>query len=326
MVSKVTIMQARQFFGNAVDRVRRDGLAGVRETGYRLYRVGWNRLSALDRSGQHVYDADWDVLIVLDACRTDLLAEVASEFEYLPATRPVRSVASTSKEWLAKTFGSDRREETRRTAYVTGNPFSASMLDATDFAVLDEVWQYGWDDDLGTVPADPLTDRAIAHWRAGAADRMIVHYMQPHFPSVPHPEVGSGIDIEAVGDHWESVWDALRRGQISETAVWTAYRDNLRYALEHVQRLVESIDADRVVITADHANSFGSWGLYGHPSAPIRAIREVPWVALRARDTGAYDPDPQAWVDAGQQRNSSERGREAPDEAVAAKLRNLGYL
>lgn len=318
-------MQPRQFFTNAVSRIRQDGLDGVRETGYRLYRVGWSRLSEFDRSGQHVYDADWDVLIVLDACRVDLLAEVAPEFDFLPAVRPVRSVASTSQEWLDRTFAPERHAQTSRTAYVTGNPFSASCLDAADFAVLDEVWRYGWDEDLGTVPADPITDRAIGHWRAGTADRMVVHYMQPHFPSVPHPEVGSGIDIEAVGDHWESVWDALRRGQISEPAVRDAYRDNLRYVLEYVQRLVESIDADRVIITADHANSFGSWGLYGHPSAPIRAIREVPWVALSAVDTGAYDPDPE-WVDGNGDATESGADRETPDEAVASMLRNLGYL
>jgi hypothetical protein len=326
-------MRTTQFLASVRDQIRRDGIDGLRDASYRLYRVGWGRVSALDRSGRHVYDEDWDVLIVLDACRADLLAEVAPEFEFLPAPGSARSVASTSAEWLGKTFADDRRAETRRTAYVTGNPFSDQLCDPASFARLDEVWRYGWDDELGTVPAEPITDRAIDAWRSGAADRMIVHYMQPHFPSVPTPDpaFASGIELDAVGAHWESVWDGLRRGRLDRDAVWSAYRDNLRYVLGQVEVLVNSIDADRVAITADHGNSFGSWGLYGHPRAPIRAIREVPWLVTTARDSGDYEP--REWIhgeagesDSASDTESARPGRDDPDERVESMLRNLGYM
>ena len=317
-------MQAIQFLASVYEQVRRDGLDGVRDVLYRLYRIGWARASALDRSGRHVYDEEWDVLVVLDACRPDLLAEVAPEFGFLPRTGRVRSVASTSREWLERTFAPDRLAETRRTAYVTGNPFSDGTCDPAAFAMLDEVWRYGWDEELGTVPAEPITDRAIRAWRAGVADRLIVHYMQPHFPSVPNPEFASGIELDAVGDHWESVWDGLRRGRLDRESVWAAYRDNLRYVLGQVELLATSIDADRVVVTADHGNSFGSWGLYGHPEAPIGAIRDVPWAVLTARDVAGYEP--RDWADATEVETRRPHGTAGSDDRVESMLRNLGYL
>lgn len=312
-------MQLKAFLSESEERIRRDGLEGVTDTLYKLYRVGWDRLSRLDRSGVHVYDRDWDVLVVLDACRADLLAGVAPEYDFLGGVASTRSVASTSEEWLGKTFAPDRRAEMARTGYVTGNPFSDAMLDAQQFAFLDEVWKYGWDDSLGTVPADPLTDRAISAWRAEECERMIVHYMQPHFPSVPNPEFASAIHLDRIGEEWDSVWDRLRKGDVSAADIRAAYRENLRYVLESVDLLRTSIDADRVAVTADHANSFGSWGLYGHPRAPVSAIRTVPWCTLTARDTSGYEPTTA-------QPSTADADAEGADERVESMLQDLGYM
>jgi hypothetical protein len=150
---------------------------------------------------------------------------------------------------------------------------------------------------------------------------MIVHYMQPHFPSVPNPELGSELHPDRFGQAWDSIWGRLRRGKVAGETVRAAYRANLKYVLERVRLLVRSIDAERVVITADHGNSFGSWGLYGHPQAPIAAVRNVPWCELSARDVSGYEPTTTTYRD-------TERGRVAgePNEGVESKLRDLGYL
>ena len=36
--------------------------------------------------GTSVYEEDWDVLIVLDACRPDVLEHLAQEYTFLPET------------------------------------------------------------------------------------------------------------------------------------------------------------------------------------------------------------------------------------------------
>jgi hypothetical protein len=310
-------MKGQEFAADSVAHIRRNGWEGVQDTLYRLYKIGWKRVSKVYDPGRNVYDREWDVLVVLDACSAELMAEVAGKYEFVPEVRTVRSNASSTSDWLEKTFNPDRRRETTETAYVAGSPFSDAHLDPADFALIDEVWEYAWDDDLGTIPAEPITDRAISHWCSGDYERMIVHYMQPHFPSVPNPELESGLDPDRFGQAWDSVWGRLRKGKLSEAVVRRAYRENLEYVLESVEVLLTSIDAERVVITADHGNTLGKWGLYGHPPAPIAEIRNVPWCETSARNVSGYEPVTTP---------DRDTAHEAVDEAVESKLRDLGYL
>ncbi|WP_229870816.1 hypothetical protein [Halarchaeum grantii] len=264
-----------------------------------------------------VYEREWDALVLLDACRVDALAAVTSEYEFLPDEIPsIRSTASASKDWMRTNFTEAYTDEIRRTAYVTANPFSEGQVDSDAFVDVDEVWTYGWDEGVGTVPARHVTDRAVAAGRSSDCERLLVHYMQPHFPSVPDP-IGSGIDIETFGEGWHSVWDRLAAGELSRERAWDSYLANLRYVLNDVVVLLSNLDAERVVISADHGNSFGEWNVYGHPpGCPIGAVRRVPWVETEATDTGEYEPTFERPADVDK----------ATSETVEKRLQNLGYV
>ena len=239
--------------------------------------------------GTNVYDRRWDVLVVLDACRADVLGAVADDVEFLGPIETVRSVGSSSSEWLENTFPG--REETARTAMVTGNTWTDRYLDADAFAALDEVWKYAWDDELGTVPAAAITDRAIATARELDPDRLVVHYMQPHHPFVPDPIAGDG-GMARTGAHssGSNPWILLRRGEIPVGRVREAYEANLRYVLSEVATLVENVGG-RIAITADHGNLFGEWGLYGHPmSTPVSALLDVPWAEAVGEGRRTHTP------------------------------------
>lgn len=156
-----------------------------------------------------VWDRDWDVLVLLDGCRLDLFQAVADadDCEVLPdasAVDALWSVGSQSAEWMARTFDARYATEMARTAYVTGNPFSAQSGDQVpgvetaalplrqrDFGWLHEAWRTAWTDgEISTIPPEPLTEAAIAAWRrreALAVDRVVVHYMQPHTPFRSRP-------------------------------------------------------------------------------------------------------------------------------------------
>ncbi|MFC4356333.1 hypothetical protein ACFO0N_00050 [Halobium salinum] len=311
-------MTLRDWVDETRTRFREEGVAAAsRESAYELYLGGFRRLSPFYPGGENVFDREWDVLLVLDACRVDLLRQVAALGGYPFLDRPgeLVSVGSSSIEWLSRTFDEDHREAARETAYVTGNPFSQRVLSEADLHVLDEVWRYGWDDERGTIPARALTDRAVATHREFGPDRMIVHYMQPHFPSVPDPLTG-GMNAETLGEGkgWEDPWEKLRRGELSFERVWRSYARNLEYVLDDVALLLRSLDADRVVITADHGNAAGEWGVYGHPKVPIPVLRNVPWYETSARDDGEYEPELER----------PERG--GTEEGVEDKLSALGYL
>lgn len=272
--------------------------------------------------GDHVYEEEWDLLVVLDACRADLWAEVAPQYDRFGAGECRTSVGGTSSEWLTKTIDGADPTALEETAYVTGNPYSADYVDADAFALVDEVWRYEWDESRGTIPARPITDRAIQLARGNERfDRLIVHYMQPHFPcvpdTVPTSEVKDGIALDRFGEEPLSVWEALRFDQCDRDEVWQAYRKNLQYVLDELELLLENVDADRAVVTSDHGNAIGEYWLYGHVGRVAHpAIRHVPWYETSANDERTHKPATGS---------SSDRNREELDATPSERLRTLGY-
>jgi hypothetical protein len=311
-------MTFREWVDDTRERVSRDGANGARRS---VYELGLGALRRLDRTvpfGTPIWDREWDVLLVLDACRADLMAEVADEYAFVDDGH-VTSIAGGSRSWMLRNFDPEYRAEMSRTAYVTGNPFSDEVLADHDFATMLEVWRHAWDDDLNTIPARAMTDVAIDQWRTGDADKMIVHYMQPHHPFVPDP-MDSGMNRANPSKPDYPIWQQVRDGVVELDAVWEAYRENLRYVLDDVAVLLDSIDAESVAISADHGNAIGEYGLYGHGDFPIPPIRRVPWSVTRATDTESYEPELSVSAVHGSQR------RDVGDGEVAEKLRDLGYL
>lgn len=297
-------------------RIRKDGFYEATSQNFKeVSKYTLRKIEPLDPRGISIYEKEWDVLIILDACRVDALQAIASEYDFLPDDiRSFRSLGSASRTWMERNFTEKYQKEMRFTAYITSNPYSESHLREADFCLLDEVWKYGWDENKGTVPARNITDRAIATARQYNPDRLLVHYMQPHFPSIPD-SLGSKINIETFGDNWNSVWDQLANKEIKKETVWNSYQENLRYVLADVEILLNNINAEQVAISADHGNAFGEWGYYGHPPhIPINVLRNVPWVTTTATDRHTYEP-------------KLKKNTEVFDQGdVESRLEDLGYI
>jgi hypothetical protein len=54
-------------------------------------------------------------------------------------------------------------------------------------------------------------------------------------------------------------------GDGDEEEIWESYIENLRYVLDHVEVLLENVDAEEVAISADHGNAKGEWGCLRTP-------------------------------------------------------------
>jgi hypothetical protein len=290
----------------AARNLRGAGVGAVRELLARTALRYGRRLEA-----DPVLDADWDLLVVLDACRADLWAEVVGPGDDLPVGTTRVSPGGTSTEWLDAVFGDADPLALANVGYVTANPYSEGHVDGEALGRLKEVWRTGWDDDVGTVPPRPVTDAAVRVARETDLDRLVVHYMQPHFPSLADDR-DDGIALAQFGEESLSVWEDLRFGRRSRADVWGAYRANLEHVLRDVRLLLDSVDADRAVVTADHGNAVGERGLYGHAEGvALDALREVPWAVTTAVDTGRYEPPPPPDAD--------------DDPDVGDRLRALGY-
>ena len=306
-------MKVRTSLRLATEWTLQYGPTGVKDLLYPVYYVGLRPFERFTDPGVDVYDLDWDLLVVLDACRADLLAEVSrtSERPWLDGVDTYRSVGSMTRDWMNRTFADARREEMANTAYVCANPFSEDLLDPDDFARLEEVWQEAWTEP-GTVPPRAVTDRVVELMRGERPERTIAHYLQPHCPFIDRPELSRGKEPDRFGSsHWPDVWERYRMGHISRSELWEGYRSNLERVLEEVEILLSNVDAERVVVTSDHGNGVGEAGVYGHPPGQwIDAVREVPLVRTSATDTGEHRP-------------SFEFG--SSTDGVRTQLRTLGY-
>lgn len=265
------------------------------QAGGELYQGAMQRVACrLPNRGTPVYQHDWDVLVVLDACRVDALEAVASEFRWLPEDiQTSRSVGSMSEEWMEQ-FEADRwGDEMAETAHITWNAFESHVLDGDNWSHLDGVWNDVWED--GCVPPDAITDRGIQRWREADDERMILHYQQPHRPykSLRCVERPTQDEVGQRNTHNTTVWDLLRAGEISPGRVWQAYLDNLHLALQEVDRLRQNLDAGRVLLTADHGECFGEYGFHGHPrGVRLSELVDVPLVEIGAADHQTAQPTP----------------------------------
>lgn len=267
-----------------------------------------SKIPRINRLGTNVYSKNWDVLVILDACRADIYRDVINE-----DAESIWSVGSSSEEWMSNTFTSST--DVSETAYVTGNIFSRDYLDENDFHRLEEVWRYGWDDEAGTIPPRPVTNEAIRTWRETGADRMIIHYMQPHFPAIGSDiDLGGGVTQDEFGRGGVvNVWSEMRSGAIDAETAWEAYRDNLEFVWSDVELLMENVDG-KVGVTADHGNGFGKWGAYGHPSGLVfPELRRVPWDSYDCSDERTHQPEETAKED-------------TADDTVEERLESLGYV
>lgn len=260
-----------------------------------------------------IYAESWDLLIILDGCRYDIMQSLASDYDFIDTIDSRYSPASASKEWLQYQFYWEKySEQMRQTTYLTANPFTKQVLNKSNFKLLDEVWRYAWSQELGTVPPRAVTDRTIAVSRKRNPDHVVAHYMQPHFPSVKYPELGGKVNPEQ--NIWiNSVWSSLREGELDHEAVYNGYKSNLTVVLREIELLLANTDFEDVVITADHGNGFGEEGIYGHPNERIHpCLRKVPWITTSASDTNKHSPD--------------SYNRDSDDISINDRLSALGYI
>ena len=244
-------------------------------------------------SGRSIFEPDWDICVVLDACRADELARFSGEYEWLGPVERFPSLASCTWQWVPRTIDRTPEDVLKRTTYVTANPFPDELSEPDTFGEIDRVYSYAWDEEFGTVLPRPVTDRAIHHWKEDDPERLLVHYLQPHVPflsedATPLSRANFTHGEESVQD----AWDRVTRGTLDRAVAVERYRETLARVLEDVDLLLSSIDADRVVVTADHGESFGEWGLYGHPQGvDLPCLTQVPWVETTAVDRGGHVPE-----------------------------------
>jgi len=232
-----------------------------------------------------IYEGDWEVLIILDACRFDVFSNLFSRYD----PEPVVSSGSCTVEWFYKTFDTSLRD----TVYISGNPyirkgitescgvrFNASKY----FKLVIDGWELAWRKVHGVYTTDPALINALVktRLRLHRNERLIIHYMQPHAPYIPCADtVLSRWWCNDKGAPDFRMWEALQRNIVSVNLARKCYEANLKYVMTYVESLLKYLKGRKVVISADHGECFGEGGLWNHPcgSNDFR-LRIVPWVEV----------------------------------------------
>lgn len=231
-----------------------------------------------DQDGIDVPSQDWDNLIVLDACRADLF-EKTIDFDRENYKRVI-SKGSSTIEWLEKNFKGRKFYDT---IYVTANPY-VSLKVSDSFYKIIEVWKTAFNEEVGTVLPRDVMKYALESFEEDK--RLIVHFMQPHYPFLTmrmdwkdcvkfmriEALYGSDYLREKVNlkKHPIDVYEALQMGLIDKNKVWKGYKSNLELVWKYARKLIEKLPG-KTVVTSDHGEMMGERILllpirgYGHP-------------------------------------------------------------
>ncbi|WP_336135433.1 hypothetical protein [Natronomonas amylolytica] len=293
------------------------GLANPRYIAQEANRLFYRRLHtwSYNEHGRDFFEADWDNMLILDACRYDLFDRTST----LPGeTTSVQSRGSSTREFLRGNFDGKRLLDT---VYVTASPMLYRHRDGVDvrFHEVVEVWKdAGWDETYRTVLPETVAEAALNAAQRFPDKRLLVHFLQPHYPFLG-PTGQDHFDL----DRLDFQWDDLASGElgISRDVVERAYEENLEEVLPSVERLLFELGG-KTVVTADHGQMFGERTFpipmreYGHPAGIYsEELVTVPW--------HVFDEGPRREIVAEEPVTDSERDEmELADE----RLRALGYL
>lgn len=285
--------------------------------------VRW-RYAALDRLGHGedgiaVFDQDWDVLVILDACRYDAFEKHTS---FPGDLRAVTSQGSVTPEWLhANVAGRDLTD----TVCVSANGQYLRLADelntrwhAFEGVVEDDL--AAAEESLLVASPETVTERARTVLEEYPRKRVVIHYVQPHTPylgKVGRKHFAPGRSLTELGT--DSRYDRDR--------IVAAYHENLKLVLSSVEELLNTAGPDigRVVITSDHGELLGDrlWPLpvrqWDHiADLPHPLLVRVPWQCFDVgarRDVVAEEPVGEPMMD-----------EEDSQEKLTEHMRALGYV
>lgn len=260
-----------------------------------------------------IHKKDWTYLIILDGCRYDLFERNYRSY-FSGELQKVESVAEDTSTWVKEVFGGKKFSDI---VYVSANPHISSdikiegFLGGKHFYKVIDVWDWGWDNNWGTVPPRRVSEATKEVKSIYPDKKFLIHFIQPHgpFPQLKSLKVRESPlgKIRSLVDGWgiehmgrrkfrkvkESIWKSLFwpfwkrfEGQQQATlgtediakkygaeTLRALYEENLKLALEEVKDLVNHLSG-KIVISADHGEALGGEEGFGHRKMA------VPWLEM----------------------------------------------
>lgn len=285
--------------------------------------AGSTAISALEgsKTGVSVVDEDWDILIVLDACRYDVFESVNT----IPGTLERRtSQGSVTWSFLRQNFEGRQLHDT---VYLSANAVVGNTAEALDVHRLVGLWggaDSPGDDEIAT-PQD-VVENALELHEAYPNKRLVVHFLPPHTPFL----VKDGETLPSDSPYRD--YRSAMAGEISAEEMRAVYEENLEYVLGYVEELINGIHG-KTVVTADHGELIGEGipTLYEilHPRWPVSKRRHFDYAHYSHVRTPELVEVPWLVVDGGGERRRIEAedptGTDMDTSSLDEQLEALGY-
>lgn len=260
------------------------------EPQYRAYKRFLQVLTSARGANQldKLKDIDWDVLVVLDACRADVLGKLA-DWPIGTAVSP----AGCTPEWLERVAESGVFKNVH---VISGNPKYKQVDAKLGCDTVEPYYNKEWDQSLQTVRPEPILNRTTEIFERGNRP-VVAHLEQPHWPYIAklggswelaYPELGPWT-TDGTSDEIISLQVAMQRGCIDLEQAYGAYRASVASVWSTLVEYIQCWCAadGSIIVTADHGETFGrlrDLKLYEHPcSCHVSPVVTVPWVEFTSK-------------------------------------------
>lgn len=256
----------------------------------------------MNQQTELIFNKNWDILIILDACRYDIFRKYCWDYLGDGWLRKLYSPGTWTVGWLLRTF---RKKEMKDVIYISSNPYINSKDLVTPFkskgkfCKVVDVCGGGFDTLYTFLSPIEVNKFSFVTMDLNRDKKFIIHYMQPHEPYFLYGDevfkskfnIIRRIIFEFLSDR--IVWTVLEKlnfppgsymeniwRKFEENGIKIGYEDNLKIVLESVNLLIKKYPKKRIVITADHGERLGERGRFSHGGRRDRWVTEIPWFVV----------------------------------------------
>lgn len=203
-----------------------------------------------------------------------------------------------TEEFILENF-KKKNKKMKKIIYITGNPGVSLLLEEKNFYKIIHVWKDGWSEKYNTVLPQKMYEYVLKTYYSYPGKRLIIHFMQPHFPYISNPNIGAKeikialYKAKFLEKKWKNepqernFFDIVPYNFYLELPIRRHikyYEKNLEIAIKWIKKMLKFLRG-RIVITSDHGEAFGErflfFRVYGHIGRMrIPVLKIVPWFII----------------------------------------------